>query len=232
MIRELTSDLSVLTRVVDPGGKCVLDIGCGDGRLVRELAALGADTVGLEISNQQLAAAIAADAEGATRYVIGRAQALPIDDRSVDLAVFMRTLHHVPPDELALALREARRVIRADGAVFVVEPLAKGDFFALTRLVDDELEVRAAAQTAIERAEEAGLARTCTIDYDVRVCVRGLTGLRDRIVSVDPDRGEIFDAHLDELTETFANRGEPGRDPDERCFLQPMRADLLRPLTV
>lgn len=73
-----------------------------------------------------------------------------------------------------------------------------GDFFALTSLVEDELEVRQAAQNALAQAALVGLDRRSTVDYDVRVCVPDLAGLRARIVSVDPQRAEIFDARQTE----------------------------------
>ena len=43
-------------------------------------------------------------------------------------------------------------MIRPGGAVYVAEPLAEGNFFELTRMVDDETEVRAAAQAALAKA--------------------------------------------------------------------------------
>lgn len=228
MTRELTTDLSVLERLLEPGGRDVVDIGCGGGMLARDLAALGARVIGIEVSEQQLAPAIACEASG-VRYLVGSAQQLPLEDGSVDVAVFMRSLHHVAPADLILALGEARRVLRPGGAVYVAEPLPAGDFFALTSLVEDELEVRHAAQNALARAALVGLDRRATVDYDVRVCVRDLAGLRARIVSVDPQRAEIFDARRTELAEAFARLGEPGEGPGERCFVQPMRADVLQP---
>jgi SAM-dependent methyltransferase len=228
LTRELTTDLSVLERLLEPDGRDVVDIGCGGGVLARDLAACGARVVGIEVSEQQLAPAIACDGSG-VRYLVGRAQQLPLEDGSVDVAVFMRSLHHVPPGDLILALREARRVLRPGGAVYVAEPLPAGDFFALTSLVEDELEVRQAAQNAIAQAAVVGLDRRTTVDYDVRVCVLDLAGLRARIVSVDPERAEIFDARRTELAEAFASLGKPGEGPGERCFVQPMRADVLQP---
>jgi SAM-dependent methyltransferase len=228
LTRELTTDLLVLERLLEPGGRDVVDIGCGGGVLARDLAALGARVIGIEVCEQQLAAAIACEGSG-VRYLVGRAQRLPLEDGSVDVAVFMRSLHHVAPADLMLALGEARRVLRPGGAVYVAEPLPDGDFFALTSLVEDELEVRQAAQNALERAGLVGLDRRSTVDYDVRVCVRDLAGLRARIVSVDPQRAEVFDARRTELAEAFARLGEPGEGPGERCFLQPMRADVLQP---
>ena len=156
------TDTSMLERLVAPAGKDVVDIGCGGGALVRDLAAAGARPIGIEISEEQLAAAQARDDGSGARYLVGRAEALPLDDGSVDVVVFMRSLHHVPHEHLEAGLREARRVLRPGGAVYVAEPLAEGDFFALTSLVEDELEVRRAAQAALAGAGRVGLERAVT----------------------------------------------------------------------
>jgi hypothetical protein len=55
-----------------------------------------------------------------------------------------------------------------------------------------------------------------------------LASLRTRIVSVDPERSAVFDARVAELTEAFERLGEAGEQAGERCFVQPMRADVLR----
>jgi SAM-dependent methyltransferase len=225
------TDTAMLERLVAPAGKDVIDIGCGGGALVRDLAAAGARPVGLEISEEQLVTARARDNSSGARYLVGRAEALPLDDGSVDVVVFMRSLHHVPAEHLYDGLREARRVLRADGAVYVAEPLAEGDFFALTSLVEDELEVRRAAQAALADAERVGLERAVTIDYEVSICLADVEAFRSRTVSVDPERGPVFDARRDEIAAAFARLGTPGQRPGERCFVAPMRADVLRPLS-
>ncbi|MGH2891355.1 MAG: class I SAM-dependent methyltransferase, partial [Solirubrobacteraceae bacterium] len=166
------------------------------------------------------------DGSGAS-YLVGRAQALPLADGSVDLVVFMRSLHHVEPAHLMGALAESRRVLRAGGAVYVAEPLAQGDYFELTSLVDDERAVRRAAQEALERADEAGLSRRETVDYDVRIEIAGMDVLRARNVSVDPTRADVFEARREEIERAFQRLGEPGATPGARAFTQPMRADLL-----
>ena len=231
MPTEPLTDTSMLERLVAPAGKDVVDVGCGGGALVRELAAAGARPVGIEVSEEQLANARARDdGNGGARYLVGRAEALPLEDASVDLVVFMRSLHHVPPEHLAAALREAHRVLRPDGAVYVAEPVAEGDFFALTSLVEDELEVRRAAEAALADSADAGLERAVTVDYDVIVCLPDVDAFRARTVSVDPERGPVFDARRDEIAAAFATLGTPGERPGERCFTVPMRADVLRPL--
>ena len=229
MAREVSTDLTMLERLVDLGRHDVLDIGCGDGALARALAARGARMIALEVSEEQLAAALAGDGGSGVRYIVGRAESLPLDEDSVDVTVFMRTLHHVPSADLPEALREAGRVTRPGGFVYVAEPLPEGDFFALTSLVEDEREVRQAAQAVIAGARRAGLERVTTVEYDVRLRLEGLHAFHSRTVRVDPARDEVFEAHRNELAEVFERLGEPGERPGERCFLSPTRVDLLRP---
>ncbi|HET6868595.1 MAG TPA: class I SAM-dependent methyltransferase [Solirubrobacteraceae bacterium] len=228
MSREVTNDLTVLERLVPVSGRDVVDIGCGPGALVRALAARGARMTGVEISESQLAAAIRDDDGAGARYVVGLAERLPLEDASVDVVLFMRSLHHVPPADMLDGLREAARVLRPGGAVYIAEPLAEGDFFELTSLVEDEREVRAAAQRVIADAAVAGLDRAETVEYDVRLCLADLDAFAARLISVDPTRGEVFEERKALMAEAFARLGEPGERPGERCFLVPMRVDVLR----
>ena len=226
--REVTNDLTVLERLVPLSGRDVVDIGCGGGVLVRALGARGARVTGVEISESQLAAAVRDDGGSGARYVVGRAEGLPLADGSVDVVVFMRALHHVAPPAMLDALREAARVLRPGGAVYVCEPLPEGDFFELTSLVEDEREVRAAAQRAVADAGRCGLQREQTLEYEVRFYLADLDAFAARIISVDPSRRELFEQQRALLAEAFARLGEPGERPGERCYETPMRVDLLR----
>jgi SAM-dependent methyltransferase len=223
LTRELTTDLQVLEQLVALDGRDVLDVGCGGGALVRGLVARGARAVGLEISEQQLGDA---GATGIGRFVVGRAEDLPLHDHSLDVVLFMRSLHHVPESSMLPALVDARRVLRPGGVVYVAEPLAEGDYFELVRIVDDETDVRAAAQRALAECEQAGLERMRTREYEVGAVSAGIDTLRRRIVDVNPERTAVFDAHEDELIEAFARLGDEREGG--RWFTQPMRADLLR----
>jgi ubiquinone/menaquinone biosynthesis C-methylase UbiE len=200
-------DFDVLTDLVPIRGRTVLDVGCGDGALVKRLRAAGAGALGLDVD---VGRARAADPDG--RYVEAGAEAIPLDDASVDVAILMRSLHHVPDPDAAL--RELRRVVR--DAVYVAEPLPRGEYFELMRLVDDETEVLANAQAALARA--AGFERVHSVEYEVTMRIDDFEGLRERVLAADPDRAGRFAAVEDELRAGF----RPGE------YAPPMRADLLR----
>src|SRR4051794_25333932 len=168
------ADLDVLTELVAIGGRDVVDVGCGDGSLVRALAARGASALGVEVSADAVARA---SARGG-RCVLGSADALPLPDESADACLMMRSLHHVPPPRMARALAELRRVLRPDGVAYIVEPVASGAYFELVALVDDEREVRTLAQAAIAGA--AGFAHVCTVEYDVPLHISSFSAFRER----------------------------------------------------
>jgi len=201
------NDLDVITEALDLQGRTVVDIGCGDGALVRALRDAGADALGVDIEVDR---AREIDPDG--RYLQGGAQDLPLEDESVDIALLMRSLHHVPnPDD---AFPELRRVVR--DLVYIAEPLPEGAFFELLRPVDDETEVRAQAQAAIAAS---GFERVRTIEYEVTIPMQRLEDLRARVLSADPSRGERFAEVEDDLRTRFT----PGD------YTIPMRVDILRP---
>src|SRR3954454_10664317 len=221
------SPRDVLDEALPAGDPVVVDVGCGDGALVRHLARSGARAIGVEIGAEPLARARAREPVGRERYLEGGAQELPLDDASADVVVFANSLHHVPTELLDTALAEAARVLRPGGLLYVQEPLADGAYFELVRAVDDETEVRAAARAAIGRASAHGLTHERTIEFDNEVVHPDFTSFRDRVVLADAERTVAFQALGEELRERFEHTAERTGDGGYR-FVQPMRVDVLR----
>ena len=96
--------------LVPAPARLTLDIGCGEGRLSRDLAALGHNVVGIDPSAKMIAAARELSPE--LEYVEADAADLPIESESVDLAVAFMSLMDI--DDMAGAVREAARVLELD----------------------------------------------------------------------------------------------------------------------
>lgn len=108
--------------LIPPPGGVTIDVGCGEGRLSRDLAERGYDVTGVEPSPTLLKAAQEADPEGT--YLAGEATDLPFADASVDLLVSYNMLMDV--DDLGGALREFARVLKPGGriAITITHPVA------------------------------------------------------------------------------------------------------------
>ncbi len=224
MMRKRNSD--VLVETLELAGKRVIDVGCGDGGLVRLMARQGAQVLGVECSPRQLAKAQAAEKVADERIVEGVAQELPAADASVDVVVFFNSLHHVPVEAQATALREAARVLAPGGLLYVCEPVAEGAFFELMRPVDDETAVRAQALAAVKAAAQGDFAQQREFQYVHTIRHRDFDSFRERIVAANAERERLFDAMDADLRRRFAELGEAG--PEGVSFEQPMRVNLLR----
>jgi ubiquinone/menaquinone biosynthesis C-methylase UbiE len=187
---NLRAHEDVLADLVEITGRRVVDVGCGSGALVRWLRGRGADVIGVECGEIMLRAAHEADPDHPGSYLEGVGQDLPLPDASADVVVFSYSLHHVPRDAMVAALREARRVLRTGGTLYVVEPLAEGPGHEVVKLIDDETEVRAYAQEALGQARTLGFELVREFRYTSRVILADADALARRVVGVDPTRAE------------------------------------------
>jgi SAM-dependent methyltransferase len=102
-------------------GRRTLDLGCGEGRLSRDLKALGHSVVGVDASPTMLAAAHEGDREIETH--LADAAALPFADTAFDLVVAFMSLQDI--DDFRGAISEGARVLEGGGrfCLSIVHPL-------------------------------------------------------------------------------------------------------------
>jgi ubiquinone/menaquinone biosynthesis C-methylase UbiE len=105
-----------------------LDVGCGEGRVARDLKARGHRVVAFDGSPTLVAAACAEDPHG--EYILGDAVALPIADAAADLVVSFMALHDV--DDVDAAVAECARTLSVGGRLCaaIVHPLNSAGRFA------------------------------------------------------------------------------------------------------
>jgi SAM-dependent methyltransferase len=109
-----------------PSGR-TLDLGCGEGRLGRDLATLGHDVVAVDASPTMVAAAREAAPE--MELHVADAAALPFAELSFGLVVAFMSLQDV--DDARGAIREATRVLAFGGrlCLAIVHPLNSAGAF-------------------------------------------------------------------------------------------------------
>jgi SAM-dependent methyltransferase len=117
-----------LVDFIGPGGGETLDIGCGEGRVSRELKALGYRVMASDPVAELLDAA--RESDSAHGYALADGADLPFETGRFDLVVAYNMLMDV--DDVPAVLREVRRVMRPAGTlvVSIVHPIADHGRFA------------------------------------------------------------------------------------------------------
>jgi arsenite methyltransferase len=106
-------------------GEAALDVGSGPGLLACDLAAAvgsGGSVVGIDPSESMLAISSRREPAAGSApitFLTGDACALPFPDASFDVAVSTQVYEYV--EDMATALAEARRVLRAGGRLLVLD---------------------------------------------------------------------------------------------------------------
>lgn len=100
-----------LNHVLPPASQRTIEIGCGEGRVSRDLLARGHHVTAVDTSLTLLAQAQNEDRRGV--YLEADGAALPFCDRSFDLAVAYNSLQGV--DDMAGTVREVARVLESGG---------------------------------------------------------------------------------------------------------------------
>jgi ubiquinone/menaquinone biosynthesis C-methylase UbiE len=91
----------------------VADIGCGPGRVAALMAEHGLEVVGVDVSQAMLA--VARTAHPHIKFEEGQLDALPIESGVLAGAVCWYSIIYTPPDRLAEAFGELRRVLMPGG---------------------------------------------------------------------------------------------------------------------
>lgn len=96
----------------------VLDVGCGKGFMMHDLARLipGITVKGIDISKYAVANAIE---DMKSHIKVGNAKNIDFEDKSFDVVISINTVHNLQRDDCAQALKEIERVSRKKSYVTV-----------------------------------------------------------------------------------------------------------------
>jgi SAM-dependent methyltransferase len=222
----IEDELNLLTELLPLDGLEIIEIGCGNAALARALLAAhpGSRVTGLEVDARQHAKNLAAPQAGLS-FVAAGAQELPFEDASFDLAIMLKSLHHVPVPLMAQALGEVARVLRPGGHLYVSEPVFAGPFNEVVRLFNDEQVVRAAAQAALDEALRSGPWQAAAERrFDMPLHSADFATFEQRLMRPTYAERDIDDAMLTAVRQALA----PHAGPDGYRFQRPMHVRLLR----
>ena len=108
--------------LIPPPGRLTVDVGCGEGRVSRDLRSLGHRVLAVDLSLAMTRAA-ATHPEQPIPAVVADATRLPLASGAADCAVAFMSLHDI--DHMPTAIREIARVLAVGGrlVIAIVHPI-------------------------------------------------------------------------------------------------------------
>ncbi len=223
----VTDEIDFMQRVVPLARARLIELGCGKAELARRLVERGLvnSVTALEIDQRQHAANLASNPPAALTFQLGGAESIPQPDASFDLAIMLKSLHHVPLDQLDRAMSEIRRVLVPGGHLYVSEPVYAGEFNEIVRLFHDEGVVRAAAYRAIRNAIDTGVLEDDGEHvFDTPLLFKNFEDFENKLIRVTHSDIRLPDSVADDVRARF----ERHMTPDGARFVRQMRINVLR----
>ena len=181
----VSDELDLLQSLVDlQQHPRIIELGCGAAQLSRKLLLRfpACEVTGLEVDERQMAKNLLKP-QDRLHFVPAGAQAIPFEADQFDLALMLKSLHHVPLELLGQALNEVHRVLRPQGLLYVSEPVFAGALNEVMRLFHDEEIVRAAALRAVQAAVASGAWEQVSETYfDMPVYYRDFAEFEQRMI--------------------------------------------------
>lgn len=222
----ISNELDLLASLVDlPQHPRVIELGCGAAQFSRKLLERfpHSQLTALEVDQRQHAKNLLALQER-LHFVQAGTQAIPFEAAQFDLALMLKSLHHVPLDLLEKALGEVHRVLRPQGLLYVSEPVFAGALNEVVRLFHDEEKVRAAALRAVQLAVASGAwTQLSELHFEMPVHFRDFADFEQRMIGVTFVNHQLGAATLTAVRERF----EKHMTVDGAHFVRPMRINLL-----
>ena len=223
----VSTDLDIIDRHLDVSGLFLVEAGCGNMELSKALAARGASVLAIDPDPIQAEKNRQADVIPNVGFAQTGAQSLPVEPASVDGVLFPYSLHHVPADLFQQVFQEVTRVLKNDGFLYVLEPVAAGQLNEIMRLFHDEAKVRAAAQDALDTIAMPLFEEVDVIDYCVPEHFTSWNEYATRYAS------KSYNTHYTEAQvrdEAVKQRFLALGEPLDFKFESPMRVTYLRKL--
>lgn len=221
------NELDLIGQHLPLAGATVLELGCGTARMTRLLVERFpiARLIATEVDQIQHAKNVASEHPATIEFREGGAQAIDLPDNSVDVVFMFKSLHHVPRELMAQALREIARVLKPNGLAWISEPVYAGAFNDIVRLFHDEKIVRELAFQALEQAVAAGeLELVQQIFCNTETRFADFAEFETRIIKVTHTQHRLDDALYQQVQERFNTHvGAEGAK-----FPNPARFDVLR----
>ena len=220
-------EADIYNRLLTLDGKHILELGCGNADITRDIATSGIDRKVTALEVDEIAHEINLQITDLPNVTFGLsgAEDIPLANESVDVVFMFKSLHHVPVELMDQAMREIRRVLRPGGFVYISEPVFAGDFNEILRLFHDEQKVREAAFDTIKKAVDGGLFKLVEETFfNSPMKFESFSDFEEKVIKAT-HTSHALDEKLYRLVK---QRFEDHAGDDGTQFQMPIRVDLLQ----
>ena len=151
-VSQIADEKIILNELLRFEGATILEIGCGSAEMTRFIAQNAASILAIDVDDRQLAKNKATTDLANVTFKYGGAEKIPAKEKSFDIVLMFKSLHHVAIEQMDEAFLEIQRVLKPGGILYVSEPVYDGAFNDVLKIFNDEKLVREAAFAAEERA--------------------------------------------------------------------------------
>ena len=223
-------EAEIYDRLLVLDGKHILELGCGNAEITRNIASTGAERKisALEVDEIAHAKNLQITDLPNVTFALAGAQDIPLENESVDVVLMFKSLHHVPLDLMAPAMREIRRVLKPGGLAYISEPVFAGAFNEILRLFHDESTVREAAFNTVKKAVDEGVFELVEETFfNSPMKFESFADFENKVLKATHTHHSLSEEVYDLVKQRF----ERHLGDDGAHFLMPVRVDLLqRPL--
>ena len=159
---------------------------------------------------------------------IGKAgmQDFPAENGSVDAVVMLKSLHHVPKQDMEDGFARIKDALKPGGKLFVCEPVFGGDFNEILRTFHDEEEVRSHAFNVLKGHVETGFFE---LEQEIHFQSRstfpqGYKDFEERIMGSTFNNFSLTDDVVQTVREKFQQHEKEDGSAE---FMMPLRANIL-----
>lgn len=217
----------IYNRLLDLDNKHILELGCGSAQITRDIATSGDNRklTALEVDEVAHNKNLRITDLPNVSFGLAGAQAIPLEDDSVDVVFMFKSLHHVPQEHMDTAMQETKRVLKPGGLAYISEPVFAGDFNEILRLFHDEQKVREAAFRAIKKAVDEGLFELVEeVFFNAPMHFANFAEFESNTINATHSHHSLDDALYRQVKEKF----EAHMTDDGANFWMPVRVDLLQ----
>lgn len=154
MILDATNQfIKNILNFVNLNGKTILEIGCGSGRITRDLAKYAKLVIAIDKNKASLSKA--KETIKSTNVIFMNINGENLSDLpyNFDLVIYSLSLHHISKRSMLKSLKESSKKLSKEGKIIIIEPGKNGTFIEIEKefLVGDsnEEELKIAAYNSI-----------------------------------------------------------------------------------